>query len=79
MDAKEIGMSAPGAVEVQSSHSTTHSGPRLVGYAAVFDSLSHDLGGFRERIKRGAFADSIRRRDILALYSHSYDSPLART
>ena len=32
-------------------------GDRIIfdGHAAVFDRLSDDLGGFRERIQRGAF------------------------
>lgn len=32
----------------------------ITGYAAVYDSLSHNLGGFRETIKRGAFDRSIK-------------------
>lgn len=31
----------------------------VVGHAAVFNSLSDDLGGFRERVKRGAFRRSL--------------------
>lgn len=31
----------------------------LVGYAAVFDSWSGELYGFRERVQKGAFAESL--------------------
>lgn len=54
---------------------------RLVGYAAVFDSLSEDLGGFRERIEAGAFAKSINRGDdVRAFIEHQGGlSTLGRT
>ena len=55
------------------------SGPVLRGYAAVFNSLSHDLGGFRERIRPGAFADSLARREVLGLYAHDHTALLGRT
>src|SRR5712691_11070343 len=45
--------------------------PRIVGYAAVFNSLSHDLGGFRERILPGAFTDALAaNEEVLALVNH---------
>lgn len=33
----------------------------VTGYAAVFDTLSSDLGGFRERLARGAFRKALSR------------------
>jgi uncharacterized protein len=48
--------------------------PTIVGYAAVFDSLSEDLGGFRERIKPGAFDTALASGrvplDVRALVDH---------
>lgn len=50
----------------------TASGRKLVGYAAVFDSPSEDLGGFREIVRPGAFTRTLQdaRRDPLALVQH---------
>lgn len=45
----------------------------VVGYALIFDSLSHDLGGFKERILPGALDGVLERSDILALLNHSKD------
>ena len=40
------------AVELRVEGDDEH--PKIVGHAAVFNELSEDLGGFRERIDRGA-------------------------
>jgi len=53
--------------------------PKVVGYAVVFDSLSNDLGGFLEKVDRGAFAESLKNNDeVHALYNHDDDKILGR-
>ncbi|UOA32560.1 hypothetical protein DSM110093_02360 [Sulfitobacter sp. DSM 110093] len=55
-------------------------GGRIEGYAAVFNSPSHDLGGFVETIAPGAFAASLKRADdVLALYHHDTRAVLGRS
>jgi HK97 family phage prohead protease len=53
--------------------------PRLSGYAAVFNSLSEDLGGFREKIAAGAFAKPLENNDDVRLLINHEGLPLART
>ena len=49
------------------------------GYAAIFDKWSEDLGGFRERIRRGAFASAMRTSDVRCLVNHDANLLLGRT
>lgn len=54
--------------------------PRLVGYAAVFDKPSRDLGGFVEFVRPGAFKRSLAGgADVVALVSHDTRMILGRT
>ncbi|MEN6370926.1 MAG: HK97 family phage prohead protease [Armatimonadota bacterium] len=52
---------------------------RIEGHAAVFNSLSEEIWGFREIIKPGAFANAIVKSDVRALWNHNPDYVLGRT
>ena len=51
---------------------------KIIGHAAVFNSLSEDLGGFREMIKPGAFTRAVKEDDVRALFNHNPDHILGR-
>lgn len=66
-------------LEIRSGSNLHASQGKLVGYAAVFNAPSNDLGGFREIIKPGAFkrtlADSAH---VRALNNHDSNQVLGR-
>lgn len=68
--------------QIEEVRATDENGVRKVGgYAAMFDKLSEDLGMFvplREKIQRGAFADSVANGDVRAFWNHNHDIVLGR-
>jgi len=52
----------------------------ITGYAARYNVLSCDLGGFRERIASGAFKRILATNpDVVCLFNHSDNAVLGRT
>ena len=61
-------------VELREDQGVTH----IAGYAAVFNKESHDVGGFKEVIKPGAFKRLLSRgEDVQARFNHDADQLLA--
>jgi len=50
-----------------------------VGYAATFNSLSQNLGGFVEEVRNGAFVSTLNQADVRALFNHEPDHLLGRS
>lgn len=64
------------AIEIREENNTR----TLQGYAVKWGKNSHKIGGrFTERFQKGAFADSLRSDDQLALWSHDISKVLGRT
>lgn len=51
---------------------------KIIGHAALFNTRSENLGGFYEMIQPGAFAESIEKDDVRALFNHNPDHVLGR-
>lgn len=68
--------SYPMAVEIREIEEEQKS--LITGHAAVFDSMSEEMWGFKEKIEPGAFAKSIKKDDVRALWNHNPDYVLGR-
>ena len=53
--------------------------PIIDGHAAVFNQRSEEMWGFREIIRPGAFAETIKTADVRALWNHDPNFVLGRT
>jgi hypothetical protein len=65
-----------GRIEIRKASPTSPVGVR--GYAAKFNTLSENLGGFREQIAPGAF-DGVLQDDVRCFFNHDENLILGRT
>lgn len=75
---KEIRSFAIDEVHLEERAEGEDAPPKIVGHAAVFNQLSEDLGGFRERIAPGAFSKTLGA-DVRALFNHDPSMIIGRT
>lgn len=66
--------------ELTVEHRAESDPPKISGYFARYGVKSSDLGGWREILRPGVFAESLKRGDeVFALWNHNSDKPFART
>lgn len=75
-NAKEL-RTFTGSVEIRKNTDGTES-RTIEGYGVVFDSWSHDLGYFKEKVSRTAF-DGVDFSDVVATFNHDFNMVMART
>lgn len=67
---------------IEISRAENNDGKKIIsGYASVFDTetlIGDEEWGFKEKIIKGAFNDSIINNPVLALYNHDFNNVLAR-
>lgn len=73
---KRLLKTGPCRVERRDIGGVSH--PVITGYAAVYDSLSEDLGGFYEVVRPGAFDRAMGETDVRALFNHEPSYILGR-
>lgn len=66
------------AVEAVESDREEGGAMTIKGYAATFNNLSSDLGGFREQLSPGAF-DGVLADDVRAVFNHDPDNIIGRS
>lgn len=65
--------------ETRSNENISLNERRIEGYAIVIDSISEDLGGFREIVRSSALDNIIEKNDVIACLEHNGEKVLARS